>query len=372
MAAGWAVAFDVPFSWTKQVASDFGGTRNGMVMHWPNGIKEKGGLRSQFGHVIDIAPTVLEAATLPEPKMVNGTPQTPIEGISLLYTFNDAKAQERHTTQYFEMFGNRAIYHEGWLARTLHRAPWQTGKQKPLASDTWDLYNVREDFSLATNLASKHPAKLKELQALFMQEAEKYHVLPIDDRTVERVNPAVAGRPDLLGGRKSLTLYDGMNGMLENTFINVKNQSKTITAELEIPESNASGVILAQGGRFGGWSLYMKDGKPIYTYNFLGLARYTVAAPSVLPAGAATVKLDFIYDGGGLGKGGTATLSVNEKAVAEGRIEKTQPLIFSADETADVGLDNQTPVAEDIGIGPQQTRFTGEIRKVTVEVKEIK
>jgi arylsulfatase len=371
MAAGWAVAFDAPFSWTKQVASDFGGTRNGMVIHWPNGIKDKGGLRSQFGHVIDIAPTILEAATLPEPKIVNGTPQTPIEGISLRYTFDDAEAKERHTTQYFEMFGNRAIYHDGWFARTLHRAPWQTGKQKPLASDTWDLYNVREDFSLTANLASEHPEKLKELQALFMKEAEKYHVLPIDDRTVERVNPALAGRPDLLGGRKSLTLYDGMNGMLENTFINVKNQSKTITAELELPESNANGVILAQGGRFGGWSLYMKDGKPVYTYNFLGLARYTVAAPSALPAGAATIKLDFVYDGGGLGKGGTATLSVNDEAVAKGRIEKTQPLIFSADETADVGLDNQTPVAEDIGIGPQETRFTGEIRQVTVEVKAV-
>ena len=371
MAAGWAVAFDAPFSWTKQVASDFGGTRNGMVIHWPNGIKDKGGLRSQFGHVIDIAPTILEAATLPEPKIVNGTPQTPIEGISLRYTFDDAEAKERHTTQYFEMFGNRAIYHDGWFARTLHRAPWQTGKQKPLASDTWDLYNVREDFSLTANLASEHPEKLKELQALFMKEAEKYHVLPIDDRTVERVNPALAGRPDLLGGRKSLTLYDGMNGMLENTFINVKNQSKTITAELELPESQANGVILAQGGRFGGWSLYMKDGKPIYTYNFLGLARYTVAAPSALPAGAATIKLDFVYDGGGLGKGGTATLSVNDEAVAKGRIEKTQPLIFSADETADVGLDNQTPVAEDIGIGPQETRFTGQIRKVTVEVKAV-
>ncbi len=202
-----------------------------------------------------------------------------------------------------------------------------------------------------------------------MIEAEKYHVLPIDDRTVERVNPALAGRPDLLGDRKSLTLYDGMNGMLENTFINVKNQSKTITAEVEIPEGGANGVILAQGGRFGGWSLYLKDGKPAYTYNFLGLERYTVAAPSAVPAGPATVKLDFAYDGGGLGKGGLATLSVNGKTVAEGRIEKTQPLIFSADETADVGLDNQTPVAEGIGVGAQETRFTGTIRKVTIELK---
>ena len=371
MAAGWAVAFDSPFSWTKQVASDFGGTRNGMIIHWPNGIEEKGGLRTQFSHVIDVAPTILQAAGLPEPKIVNGTPQTPIEGVSLLDTFNDAKARERHTTQYFEIFGNRAIYRDGWLARTLHRAPWQTGKQKPLESDTWDLYNVREDFSLTRNLAGEQPDKLEELQALFMIEAEKYHVLPIDDRVIERVNPALVGRPDVMGGRKSLTLYAGMDGMLENTFINVKNQSKTITAEVEIPEGGANGVILAQGGRFGGWSLYMKDGKPAYTYNFLGLSRYTVAANQKIPAGPATVILDFDYDGGGLGKGGTATLSVNGDTVAEGRVEKTQPLMFSADETADLGLDNQTPVVEGIGIGREETRFTGKIQKVTVEVREV-
>jgi arylsulfatase A-like enzyme len=370
MAAGWAVAFDTPFAWTKQVASDFGGTRNGTVIHWPEGIKEKGGLRSQFSHVIDVAPTILQAANLPEPKTVNGTPQTPIEGTSMLYSFNDASAKERHTTQYFEIFGNRAIYNDGWLARTIHRAPWQTLKQQPLESDVWDLYNVREDFSLSKNLAADQPEKLKKMQDLFMKEAEKYHVLPIDDRVIERVNPALAGRPDLMGDRKSLTLYDGMNGMLENTFMNVKNQSKTITAELEIPEGGASGAILSQGGRFGGWSLYMKDSKPAYTYNFLGLDRYTVSAKDPLPAGSATVVLDFDYDGGGAGKGGMATLSVNGKTVGKGRIEKTQPLMFSADETADVGLDNQTPVAEDIGIGPEETRFTGTIREVTVEVKD--
>jgi len=270
------------------------------------------------------------------------------------------------------MFGNRAIYHEGWLARTIHRAPWQTGKQKPLESDVWDLYNVREDFSLTTNLAAAQPERLKTMQALFMTEAQKYHVLPIDDRTVERMNPAIAGRPDLLGDRKSLTLYEGMSGMLENTFINVKNQSMSITADLTIPEGGAKGVILAQGGRFGGWSLYVKDGKPVYTYNFLGLDQYHVAGKNALPAGNVTVELDFVYDGGGLGKGGKATLSVNGKPVAEGRIEKTQPLIFSADETADVGLDNQTPVAEGIGIGPAETRFTGKIHKVVVEVKAAK
>ena len=372
MAAGWAVAFDSPFMWTKQVASDFGGTRNGMIIHWPDGIKEKGGLRSQFGHVIDIAPTILEAIGLPEPKSVNGTPQTPMEGTSLLYTFNDADAKERHTTQYFEMFGNRAVYHEGWFARTLHRAPWEAVNMPPLEDDTWDLYNVGEDFSLANNLADKHPEKLAEMEALFMSEAEKYHVLPIDDRVIVRMNPAIAGRPDLLGDRTSLTLYDGMDGMLENTFMNVKNRSKTITAEVEIPKGGADGVILTQGGRFGGWSLYMKDGYPIYTYNFLGLERFTVASDSTVPAGAATIVLDFVYDGGGLGKGGVATISVNGETVAEGRVEKTQPLIFSADETADVGLDNQTPVAEGIGIGRDETRFTGKIHKITLDVKDVK
>jgi arylsulfatase len=372
MAAGWAVAFDSPFTWTKQVASDFGGTRNGMIVHWPDGIKEEGGMRSQFGHVIDIAPTILEAAGLPEPKSVNGTPQTPIEGTSLLYSFNDADAKERHTTQYFEMFGNRAVYHDGWFARTIHRAPWQAVDMPPLETDTWDLYNVHEDFSLANNLADKYPKKVAEMEALFMSEAEKYHALPIDDRVIERMNPAIAGRPDLLGDRTTLTLYPGMDGMLENTFMNVKNRSKTITAKVEIPKGGANGVILSQGGRFGGWSLYMRDGKPVYTYNYLGLERFTVASTSAIPTGDATILLDFVYDGGGLGKGGKATLSVNGKAVAEGRIEKTQPLIFSADETADVGLDNQTPVAEGIGIGREETRFTGKIHKITLAVKDVK
>ena len=369
MAAGWAVAFDSPFMWTKQVASDFGGTRNGMVVHWPKGIKQGGEIRSQFGHVIDIAPTVLEAAHLPEPKIVNGTPQTPIEGTSLLYTFNDANAEDRHTTQYFEIFGNRAIYHDGWLARTIHRAPWETTNLPPLETDKWDLFNVREDFSLADNLADQHPEKLKELQSLFAKEAEKYYVFPIDDRVIERTNPAIAGRPDLMRGRKSLTLYDGMNGMLENTFLNVKNQSKTITAEIDIPEGGANGVLLTQGGRFGGWCLYMKDSKPVYTYNFLGLSRNTVMAKAPISPGKATVVLDFKYDGGGPGKGGIATLSVNGKQVAEGRIDRTQPNMYSADETADVGLDNQTPVAEGIGIGRDETRFTGTIKRIVVEVK---
>jgi len=372
MAAGWAVAFDSPFSWTKQVASDFGGTRNGMVIHWPDQIR-KTGVRSQFGHVIDIAPTILEAAGLPEPRSVNGTPQTPIEGTSLLYTFNDPDAPERHTTQYFEMFGNRAIYHEGWFARTIHRAPWQSVNMPPLETDVWDLYDVRNDFSLTNNLAAAHPDKLKELRALFMSEAKKYHALPIDDRVIARMNPTIAGRPEILGDRTSLTLYDGMDGMLENTFMNVKNRSKTITADLTIPDGGADGVILTQGGRFGGWCLYMKEGKPVYTYNYLGLERFTVAAESTVPPGDATVVLDFAYDGKtpkDVGKGGTVTLYVNGESVANGRVDKTQPLIFSADETADVGLDNQTPVAADIGVGREETRFTGTINKIKLDVRD--
>jgi arylsulfatase A-like enzyme len=368
MAAGWAVAFDAPFTWTKQVASDFGGTRNGMVIHYPRGIKEKSGIRTQFSHAIDIAPTVLEVAGLPEPKVVNGVPQVPIEGTSLAYSFNDAQAAERHTLQYFEMFGNRAIYHDGWFARTIHRAPWELVNLPPLNTDMWDLYYVKEDFSLTNNLATKYPEKLKEMESLFMWQAQKHHVLPIDDRTIIRTNAALAGRPDLLGSRTSLTLYEGMEGMMENTFINIKNRSFSITAELTIPEGGAKGVILTQGGRFGGWSLYLKDSKPEFTYNFLGLERYVVASSQKLPTGPVTVKLDFVYDGKGLGRGGKATLFANGKAVADGRIEKTQPNIFSADETADVGLDNQTPVAEGIGYGPEATRFGGKIHQVTVAV----
>jgi arylsulfatase len=339
-----------------------------MVIHWPDGIDSQGEIRSQFSHVVDIAPTILEAANLPEPVSVNGTVQEPMAGTSLMYSLNDAAAPERHTVQYFEMFGNRALYQDGWFARVLHRAPWQTGKQKPLEDDVWELYNAKEDFSLVNNLADEYPERVAAMEATFMEEAEKYNVLPIDDRSVERVNPAIAGRPDLLGGRKSLTLYDGMNGILENTFLNSKNTSKRIAADVDLNEG-ATGVILTQGGRFGGWSLYMKDGRPIYTYNFLGLERFTVAAEEPLPAGPATIVMDFDYDGDGLGKGGDATITVNGEQVASGRIGRTQPLIFSADETADVGLDNQTPVADDIGVGPVETRFSGSINKVVISIE---
>jgi arylsulfatase len=369
MAAGWAVALDAPFTWTKQVASSFGGTRNGMVVHWPKGIRAKGELRSQFHHVIDVAPTILEAAKLPEPKVVNGTPQIPIEGVSLAYTFEDAKAKDRHLTQYFEIFGNRAIYHDGWLAGTVHRAPWERDVRHPLREDVWELYDARTDFSLADDVAAKNPKKLAELQALFMKEAEKYHVLPIDDRLLERANPALAGRPDIMHGRTSLTLAEGMSGMMENVFLNVKNKSVTITADVEVPASGANGAILVQGGRFGGWALYVKDGRPAYDYNFLGLQRTSIAAPQPLAAGKSTIRFDFAYDGGGLGKGGTGTLAINGQKVAEGRIEHTQAIIFSADETADVGVDLGTPVVEAVG-AEARSRFTGHIPKVTIEVRD--
>jgi len=368
MASGWAVALDSPFGWMKQVASDFGGTRNGMVVHWPKGIKAKNGIRAQFGHVIDIAPTVLEAAGLPEPKVVNGTPQIPMEGKSLMYSFEDAKAKERHTTQYFEIAGNRAIYHDGWFARTIHRAPWEPKPRRALEDDVWELYDLRSDFSLANDVAAKNPKKIDEMKAVFMTEAEKHHVLPIDDRVFERLIAAAVGRPDLMAGRSSLILAEGMTGMLENVFINVKNKTKTITAEVEMPKAGANGTVIAQGGRFGGWSLYVKDGVPAYAYNFLGLQRTTIAAAKPLAPGKSTIRFDFAYDGGGPGKGGMGTLFVNNQKVAEGRIEHTQAGIFSADETADVGIDLGTPVVEAIG-SEAKSRFTGRIPKVMVQVK---
>jgi arylsulfatase len=369
-AAGWAVAGDAPFTWTKQVAGTYGGCRNPLVIHWPKGISAKGGLRSQWHHVIDIAPTILEAAGLPEPKSVNGTPQTPIEGVSMVYTFADAKAKDRHKTQYFEIFGNRGIYHDGWLAHTVHRAAWEYQPRSPLLEDKWELYHVEKDFSSANDLAAKNPEKLKELQALFLKEAIANQALPLDDRVVERTNAELVGRPDLMGGRTALTVYDGMLGMTENVFINIKNRSHTITAEVEIPKGGAQGVILAQAGRFGGWSLYLKDGKPTYAYNFLGLESTKVAATEALPAGNATIRFEFDYNGPGLGKGGTGKILVNGKQVAVGKIDRTQGNFFSADEGADVGLDGETPVSDDYKEG--ENKFTGKIKKVVVEVGPVK
>ncbi len=368
-AAGWAVAGDTPFTWTKQIASNYGGTRNGMVVHWPKGVPAKNEIRSQWHHVIDDAPTILEAAGLPEPRVVNGTPQIPIQGVSMLSAFNDAKSPENRSTQYFEMFGNRGVYFDGWLAGTVHRAPWETKVRAPLTDDKWELYDTRSDFSLTNDLASKNPDKLHEMQAIFLREAIANHVLPIDDRTWERVNPELAGRPDLMAGRKSLTVYEGMFAIPENAFINVKNTSFSITADVDVANEPANGVLVAQGGRFGGWSLYVKDGKPAYHYNFLGLNRFTVASGKALAPGKATIVFDFAYDGGGAGKGGTGTLFVNGEKVGQGRIDVTQCCGFSATEGADVGLNTGTPVSLDY---TNPFKFNGKIEKVTIDLKDDK
>lgn len=368
MASGWAVAFDTPYKWTKQVASDFGGTKVGMAIRWPAGITAKGEQRDQFSHVIDVAPTILEAAGIPEPRAVNGVPQRPMDGTSLAYLFEDATAEERHKTQYFEMFGNRAIYHEGWLARTIHKAPWEREPRRALANDIWELYDTTKDFSLAHDLSADNPEKLAELKVIFMQEAARNNVLPIDDRVFERLTASLVGRPTVMGDRKSITLAEGMTGMTENVFLDIKNTSKTITADVEVGEDGGNGAIIVQGGRFGGWGLYVKDGVPAYDYNFLGLQRTTIASSRKLAPGKSTIRFDFAYDGDGMGKGGFGTLYVNDDKVGEGRIERTQAVIFSADETADVGVDLATPVVETIGAEARST-FTGEISSVTVEVR---
>jgi arylsulfatase len=365
MAAGWAVATDAPFTWTKQVASDFGGTRNGMVIHWPDGITAKGEIRSQFGHVIDIAPTIYEISGIPAPKTVNGIAQDPIEGTSLVYSFNDPGAEEKHVVQYFEMFGNRAIYQDGWYARTIHKAPYLPNPYTSFQEDVWELYNTKEDFSLSVNLAGESADKLKELQDLFMKEAEKYHALPLDDRTFERMSAAAMGRPAIMEGRSSMTLSEGMRGLAIDVFIDLRNTAYTMTADVEVG-ANGNGVIVCQGGRFGGLSFYMKNGKPSFTYNFLGLESTTIAAPQTLKPGRYTLVYDFKYDGGGQGKGGNGSLLVNDSKVAEGRIERTQPGIFSVDDLADVGLDEGTPVAD----YTSPAKFNGKLHKVTIEQKK--
>jgi arylsulfatase A-like enzyme len=363
-AIGWAHAGNTPFQWTKQVASHFGGTRNGMVVHWPNGIKSKGEIRSQFSHIVDIAPTVLEAATLPFPRSVNGIEQTPFNGVSILYSFDDAKAPDRHTTQYFEMFGNRGIYHNGWVACTRHSIPWLMTQNPPLSEDVWELYNVDEDFSQANNLADQNPEKLKELQEVFNQEATKNHVFPIDDRRAERFNAEIAGRPDLMGPRTFLTVYQGMS-VAENAFINIKNRSYVITADVEVG-TNSSGVIIAQAGKFGGWSLYTKGGKVLHEYNYFGLERTKIASGKPLSPGKHVVKYEFTAAEAKPGTGGKCVLYIDDQKVAEGLIPKTQPFLYSADEGVDVGVDGETNVSDDYKQG--ENRFTGKIGKVKVEI----
>jgi arylsulfatase len=369
MSAAWAVATDAPFKWTKQMAADFGGTRNAMVMHWPKGFSGKGEIRSQFHHVNDVASTILEATKLPEPKMINGVEQIPMDGVSMLYAAKDKNAEDRHKVQYFEMFGNRAIYHDGWLARVVHMVPWVGKPRAPFQDEKWELYNVDEDFSLTNNLAVENPEKVKEMQDLFDKEAIANNVYPLDDRLYERFNAEIAGRPDLMRGRKSLTLADGMEGMLENTFLNIKNSSKTIVANVDL-KGNDKGIILCQGGKFGGWALYMNNGKPAYTYNYFGLNRFTIESSKKINNPNAEIKLEFEYDGGGAGKGGIAKLYIDGEMVGEGRIEKTQPAVFSADETADVGLDDATQVADLVFKDLNDSKFTGYVKNVTISIPE--
>ena len=365
-AVGWAHAMDTPYQWTKQVASHWGGTRTGTIVRWPNGFKAKGQLRNQFHHVIDVAPTILEAAGLPAPLFVNGIQQAPIEGVSMLYSFDDADAADRRTTQYFEMFVNRGIYHNGWTAVTRHSIPWAPTAMPALDDDVWELY-APDDWTQAHDLAAEQPEQLAKLQRLFIIEAGKYNVLPLDDRRFERFNADIAGRPQLIKGNSQM-LFGGMGRLSENSLLVIKNKSHAVTSEIIVPEGGTSGTIVAQGGAFGGWSLYLTDGKPAYCYNLFGLQRYKVYGDDPVPVGDHQVRVEFTYDGGGLGKGGTAALFVDGDKVGEGRVDATVPMAFSADETADVGNDTATPVTDDLEEGKAQ--FGGRVKWVQLDIGE--
>jgi arylsulfatase A-like enzyme len=366
-AVGWAHAMDTPYQWTKQIASHWGGTRNGTIVRWPNGIKSKGEIRNQFHHVIDVAPTVLQAAGLPEPAFVNGIQQAPLEGVPMAYSFDDADAAERHTTQYFEMFVNRGIYHEGWTAVTRHSIPWDPSSALPaLDDDVWELYGP-DDWTQSRDIASEQPEKLAWLQRQFLIEAAKYNVLPLDDRRVERFNADLAGRPQLIRGGTQL-LFSGMGRLSENSVVVLKNKSHAITAEIVVPDTGTSGVIVAQGGAFGGWSLYIQEGKPAYCYNLFGLQRFKVYGDTPVTPGEHQVRLEFAYDGGGLGKGGTATLYLDGERIGDGKVDATVPMAFSADETCDVGSDSGTPVSDDYDHA--SGAFTGRVRWVQLDLGE--
>jgi arylsulfatase A-like enzyme len=367
-AVGWAHAMDTPYQWTKQVASHWGGTRNGTIVHWPQGIKAKGEIRSQFHHVIDIAPTILEAAGLPGPTIVNSVQQAPLEGFSMLYTFNDARAAERHETQYFEMFCNRGIYHKGWTAVTRHSTPWDTSKPLPaFDDDVWELYDTNKDWTQARNIAKDNPQKLRELQRLWLIEAVKYSVVPLDDRRIERFNPDLAGRPQLVKGKTQI-LFSGMGRLSENSVVNIKNKSYSVTAAITVPKSGANGVIIAQGGRFNGWSLYAKDGKLKYCYNFLGIKLFYAESQQTIPPGEQQVRMEFKYDGGGLAKGGNALLYMGGRKVGEGRVEVTVPMAFSADETCDVGKGTGSAVSPDYDA--KDNEFSGEVSWVQIDLEK--
>jgi len=366
-AVGWAHAMDTPYQWTKQVASHFGGTRNGTIVHWPKGIKAKSEIRSQFSHVIDVAPTILEAAGLPEPVSVNGVPQDPIEGVSMLYSFNDAKAAERHETQYFEMFGNRGIYHKGWTAVTKHQTPWMLAKPPAFDDDVWELYDTTKDWSQAHDLSKQMPEKLHQLQRLWLIEAMRYKVLPLDDRGLERLNPDLAGRPTLIKGKTQL-LFGGMGRLSENCVLNIKNKSHSVTAEIVVPKEGAEGVIIAQGANIGGWSFYAKNGKLKYCYNWGGFKHFIIEGTPPIPAGEHQVRMEFAYAGGGLGKGGKVTLYTDGKKVGEGQIKATLANVFSADDGCDVGEDSGAPVSPDYRSG--DNAFNGQVKGVQLAIAD--
>jgi arylsulfatase len=367
-AVGWAHAMDTPYQWTKQVASHWGGTRNGTIVHWPAGIAAGGEVRNQFHHVIDVAPTVLDVAGLPEPTHVHGVEQRPIEGVSMRYAFDDGGVAEGRETQYFEMFCNRGIYHKGWTAVTRHSTPWVFGGElPPFQDDVWELYDTNTDWAQAHDLASEHPEKLAALKDLWLEEARKYNVLPLDDRRVERFNSDLAGRPVLVKGNTQL-LFGGMGRLTENTVINIKNKSHSVTAQITVPEDGAEGVIIAQGGAFAGWSLYLKEGRPTYCYNLLGMQRFYVRGEPPIPAGDHQLRMEFGYDGGGLAKGGTVTLYVDGAEAGGGRVGATVPMIFSGDETCDIGSDTASPVSDDYT--SQDSRFTGKVEWVQIDIAE--
>jgi len=362
---GWAWAMNTPFQWGKQVASHLGGVRNPLVISWPKRIRDAGGVRTQFHHAIDIVPTILEAAGIAEPASVNGVAQKPIEGVSMLYSFADSSAQGRHRTQYFEMFGNRAIYDDGWIATCRHgRLPWESAGSYDFAKDTWELYDLDHDFSEANDVSAKNPAKLKQLQDLFLVEAKKYNVLPLDDRFSERIDPS--NRPSLLEGRTKFKYFPGVRRVPENSSPNVKNRSHTITVDVEIPKTGADGVLVAAGGNVGGYTLFVKDGKPVYEYNYFTVERYRVTGKERLTAGPHSIRFELKYDGGGAGKGGTGTLLVDNKIVGTGRIEKTVPGRFSADETFDTGEDSGSPVS---ALYTAPFSFTGTIKRIEIDLQ---
>jgi arylsulfatase A-like enzyme len=365
--SAWAHAMNAPFQWTKQVASHFGGTRNPMIISWPSRIKDKGGLRPQFLHVIDIVPTLYELCGITAPRELNGVQQKPIEGTSFAFTFDDAKAPSHRKTQYFELGCNRGLYQDGWMASSPSFVPWEPtrGEWDPDKAP-WELYKVDEDFSQANDLAKEHPEKLRALQDLWWVEAAKYNVLPIDWRGSIRMNAELMGRPSLTAGRTKMTYYPGTIGLPDAASPRMINKSWTISADIELTDDKTSGMVVTHGGLEGGYGLYLRDNKPTFVYNFLSIDRQTFTAKESLPKGKTKLVVDFAYDGGGMGKGGKITLSANGKNIAEGRLEKTIPIQFSLGEGLDVGCDVGSPIDFTYEM---PFVFTGKIDKVTIELK---